>query len=147
MTIKLIRNSVFETNSSSCHSISLGASHVFNDTIVPDSEGNITLTPGEFGWEICDYTDAETKLQYAWTWAKNYAQDSDSAIEYLTNLVCEYTGAKAIAYTPDSCQWCKDGYIDHQSEDVMKDIFYDSVKLKEFLFCSGSVLHTDNDNH
>lgn len=48
---KLIRNSVFETNSSSTHSITIGSYTDF-DTIIPDYNGNITVPTMEFGWQI-----------------------------------------------------------------------------------------------
>lgn len=147
MSIKLIRNSVFETNSSSCHSISLSVNNVFDDTIIPDGNGVITVSPGEFGWEICQYTDAETKLSYAWTWAINYANSPDDAIDYLTKLVCEYTGATKIEYQQLQQGFANDGYIDYQSSDVMEDIFFDPLQLKQFLFSTNSILYTDNDNH
>ena len=47
--MKLIRNSVFETNSSSCHSISIGKSDVY-DSVTPDEDGIIRIKPMEFGW-------------------------------------------------------------------------------------------------
>jgi len=54
MKKRLIRQSVFETNSSSAHSISLGkdtGKQFLLDTLYPDQNGTITLTGGEFGWD------------------------------------------------------------------------------------------------
>lgn len=81
---KQIRYGVFETNSSSTHSISIGNfedkllnfiqkpdyeynedTGEFEDTTVYD--GNIHVTFGEFGWQEDTYNDVYTKLIYALT--------------------------------------------------------------------------------
>lgn len=50
---KVTRHGVFETNSSSTHSISIGS----NKPEYPDFKGEeITLEQGEFGWEIRRFT-------------------------------------------------------------------------------------------
>jgi len=64
MNKKLIRHAVFETNSRSCHSISISNSVEINDSIYPNEDGNIELTGGTFGWEVEDYNDADTKANY-----------------------------------------------------------------------------------
>lgn len=63
---KLIRKGVFETNSSSCHSLSIEKSDTTTvlDTIYPNEEGNVVLEGGEFGWEVEVYNDAYTKANY-----------------------------------------------------------------------------------
>ena len=49
--MRLIRNKVFETNSSSCHSISITSDMELNDIPTPDEYGNLFIESGEFGWE------------------------------------------------------------------------------------------------
>lgn len=68
--MKNIRNKVFETNSSSTHSISISAnSKGLYDTIVPENKV-ITLSGGKFGWEWSKFNDLLTKADYAYEYAK-----------------------------------------------------------------------------
>ena len=62
--MKTIRKSVFETNSSSTHSISIDDSGANYTSITPDRDGNIVLKGGQFGWEIGDFNDPLTKANY-----------------------------------------------------------------------------------
>ena len=73
--MKIYRTNVFETNSSSCHTISLGKdSKLFfaKDliSIIPDYQGNIKIKPiaVEFEWGFDKYNDAATKAIYMLYW-------------------------------------------------------------------------------
>ncbi len=64
-----IRQQVFETNSSSTHSISIAENSaefelIMDNTLIPDNHGYIRLNGGEFGWEWRRYNDALTKANY-----------------------------------------------------------------------------------
>ena len=71
--MKQIRNNIFETNSSSTHSISLTnmSSDILNfeqlDSYVDPADHYIHIEFGEFGWGYDEYVDAYTKLQYLLT--------------------------------------------------------------------------------
>lgn len=147
---KLIRKGVFETNSSSCHSLSIDNNADVLDTLYPNENGNIILKGGKFGWEEENYNDAKTKANYALLIAiGSYFDDND--IEYLENnvkyqmlkkVIEEQTGGKleldikSLSYS----------YIDHQSSDN-DEMFNSEEHLKMFIFNPKSVLYTDNDNH
>jgi hypothetical protein len=146
--MKNIRHKVFETNSSSTHSISIyDATHGLYDTIVPDSDGVITLTGGEFGWEWEKYNDALTKANYAAIFAAGDQQMTDMVVE----VIKDHTGAKevnlAINTTSIGPNW---SYIDHQSaraEGGDAGKAFDTPKtLKNFIFHPESWLFTGNDN-
>ncbi len=62
--MKNIRNNVFETNSSSSHSIVISRSNKCKDTIELNNDGCIVLTGGEFGWDWEMYHFAEDKANY-----------------------------------------------------------------------------------
>ncbi len=129
---KLIREGVFETNSSSAHSISLGkdtGKAFVLDTIYPDSNGNITIYGGEFGWEFDRHHDARTKASYALT--------SGVSLDLLRDIIMEQTGAKSVSF------WPGDGYVDHESVGVCPN---DLESLREFIFNKNSWLFTGNDN-
>ncbi len=139
---RLIRQKVFETNSSSAHSLSLGLSEskdfVF-DSLYPDEEGNIILTGGEFGWEYEKYNDALTKANYAAV-STFYGLDPD----LLKEVILEQTGANDvilnISSDDDSPNW---SYIDHQS---VGNCPRTKDELRDFIFNKNSWLFTGNDN-
>ena len=117
----VIRHGVFETNSSSSHSISLNFDTVDEKVInyvetLLDNEGKLHVECGEFNWEQETHRDFNTKLSYIVTGLMNKTED---------------------VYDPY-------GYIDHQSYSIFNDAF-DS--LEHYLFNPASILETDNDNH
>lgn len=153
--MKKIRLKVYETNSSSSHSI-----HISNEVAVYDSftvpdDGVLTITGySEFGWEIDDHSDPATKAIYAWLQAQYSGDDAFKHKKMVLDVIKAHTGAREvhIPYDPEA-DWDspRQGYIDHQStiyEDAtMGDIFETPVALKNFIFNPESFLHTDNDNH
>lgn len=138
-----IRNNVFETNSSSTHSISIRVGNQW-DTIIPDEEGKIYLNGGEFGWQWEKFNDALTKANYC---AVDYIYD-DFKIEMLKEIICEYTGAKEVImnFTTD---WNKPNrsYVDHGGSGSAEDAFCSKENLKNFLFNKSSWLFLGNDNN
>ena len=148
--IKLIRKNVFETNSSSTHSISVGHGDTY-DSITPYEDGIIYLEPEEFGWEQETYTATYTKLTYAYIYARDWTGDkSPQFMEVLKKVVCEHTGATDIKMNSStSFGYTNTGYIDHQSveDGNYHYLFEDEQTLKQFIFDPTSVLETDNDSH
>ncbi len=154
MTNKLIRNSVFETNSSSCHSISISSDDCVYDGITPSCDNKIVLKPMDFGWDITEYHDALSKLTYCWIYAQDWTgKESEKFHKILSDMVCEHTGADEIVMQMDyNNKWYPKGYygcIDHQSVECkdLHHMFYEPQKLKDFIFNPNSILQTDNDNH
>lgn len=173
---KLIRHKAFETNSSSCHSISISQSSdsakYLLDTLPINNDGNIVLTGGQFGWEERQYNDAETKTNYmaiyAMQWVKKkpiykYLNNEykevgfteDKTKEFMDTLkivILKQTGAKDVIFDIIN-DWNdktrEPSYIDHQSvEDREYDyVFEDPKLLRDFIFNKSSILKTDNDNH
>ena len=171
--MKTIRNSVFETNSSSMHAISFA-----ND------EPNVTLdkiyvsASGEYGWDIHDYEAPDEKLDYATVafmlTARNAVKSeleadvNDYIEEKLQNVAACFAKHGVIVefaedmYKVDIKRYGTNvyvdvdisGYIDHQSapyEDgdsaqVARWFAEDPEELFKFVF-NSSYIHTDNDNH
>lgn len=98
MKKKLIRSGVFETNSSSSHSVSIADENkdFVLDMIYPNDEGIIVLFGGEFGWDWFKHNDALTKANYA---AVAHKHNPDLVIE----VIKEQTGADhvVLAFTSD----------------------------------------------
>lgn len=142
-----IRSSVFETNSSSTHSIA-----------VPRSANNpsyISFHTDEFGWELyeadaADYfytaiyvtSDTEEELE------ENIKKLEDALKEHKINY--DYNEPKTHIwhdnYDGKDYLILDDGYIDHGGElkDFVRELLNDSDKLVRFL--SGGLVFTGNDN-
>lgn len=144
---KVTRRAMFETNSSSTHSITIVNGTA--DDKLPVRAGVCRIYPGEFGWEAEDYTDAATKASYCLTYAKNDGAP-DRLLKMLEEVIKEATGAEKVEFTERHSEFYPWGYIDHQSglteSDVCSEAFESKEKLKNFIFCSKSLLHTGNDN-
>ena len=133
---KLIRKGVFETNSSSSHSIAIASEdkEFVLDTIYPDQHGTIIVRGDEFGWDWFKHNDAETKASYA---AQQFTHDSN-ALETLEYVIKEQTGAKRVIF-----KGLNDGYVDHESYGIVGKSAYE---LKNFIFNKNSWLFGGNDN-
>ena len=133
---KLIRKGVFETNSSSSHSISLATEdkQFVLDTLYPDQNGIVTVSGDEYGWEWFKHNDAETKASYA---AQSFAND-DNQLEVLKEVIMEQTGAEDVKFVG-----LNDGYIDHDSYGIVPKT---RGELKNFIFNKNSWLFGGNDN-
>lgn len=143
----LIRHATFETNSSSCHSLSVARGAKVYDSLFPNEIGELIVTPNDFGWDQDTFTDAESKLAYVLLYLRDWTTGSkqENFTKILEDVILGHTGADSVRL------WPKDeGYIDHQSvEDNDLDYLFDDdgAQLKEFIFNPNSELTTDNDNH
>lgn len=59
-----VRRNVFETNSSSMHSLSIAKRGVTEYLHVDECTNKVVTEFGEFGWGYDEYNDPETKLSY-----------------------------------------------------------------------------------
>lgn len=176
---KQTRVGIFETNSSSAHSISIGevCAEDMMDKIIPDGEGIICLSGGDFGWGPEKYYDALTKAEYLAVWVRQYSGSKEKDRRMLDKVLKDQTGAKKIewGFTTDwdSERLSNRAYIDHQSDDVAREFFRYEMKqdgcdpktlmpimektgitrvqaaerIRQFIFNRGSILKIDNDNH
>lgn len=133
---KLIRKGVFETNSSSSHSVSIADENkeFVLDTIYPNQHGTIIVRGDEYGWDWFKHNDAETKASYA---AQQFANDSDM-LEKLEYVIKEQTGAERVIF-----EGLDDGYVDHDSVGILPRT---ASELKNFIFNKNSWLFGGNDN-
>lgn len=132
----LIRNGVFETNSSSCHSISISDEtqpFVF-DTIYPDLDGKITIKGGEYGRGVFTrHNDVKTKLSYALT-STLYGVDENM----LREIIQEQTGCDNIELlVSEDYNSPYFSYIDHDSIDIVPRT---KEELRNFIFNKNSWL-------
>lgn len=143
-----IRKGVWETNSSSSHSLSIADDSkpfIMDTSLLPDQHGKIRLTGGEFGWEWAKYNDAETKANYLAV----FCADQDDFKERLINVIKQQTGCTEVDFL-FSKDYTKSNwsYIDHQAlEDATPNgAFETDETLRNFIFNRNSWLFTGNDN-
>lgn len=137
------RKGVFETNSSSTHSITIVPGDYVPDKIPMAGDVCVVYT-GEFGWERETYHDAATKASYALTHAKSVNPDyGQGLLEMLTGVLLAGTGAACVKFRGGGGG---EG-IDHQSNGTASEAFASAESLRDFIFNPASVLETDNDNH
>lgn len=127
-----IRKGVFETNSSSTHSISLEQGNEW-DTIKADDDGIIRIYTRNFGWEWQTYNNARTKAEYCYT---DYVDQ-----DLLREVIQEFTGCEVEFCDDDECYG-----IDHQSSGIARYELKTKEKLTNFIFNKSSLLFTGNDN-
>lgn len=159
MTTK-IRRGVFETNSSSTHSLLISKDDSQMDGLTVE-DGICRVYGGEFGWGPEIHKDSVTKASYCLTWVKTVSIDEKKRqrfLDTLSKVIKKETGATTVVFRaiPRS-RWDDDealnwGYIDHQSiEDGEKSVgaaaFESAETLKNFIFNRKSLLIIDNDNH
>jgi hypothetical protein len=140
---KQTRHGVFETNSSSTHSITISKAEMLEQ--VDLSGQTLVLDGDEFGWEWRRYNDWETKANYCAQFlsrSQSYGEKAtvdEFRAEMLEEVIKEHTGASSVAVVPT-------GYIDHDSVHVANDAFKDEESLRNFIFNPNSYLFTGNDN-
>lgn len=129
-----IRNGVFETNSSSVHSICISKA--------PVSPNNKTIGfyLNEYGWENESYNAADY-LYTAMVLSDEYRDTN--CIEHLKNVLDKY-GVHYTMENPDSDSYY---YIDHFCEvyDFVDSVMADETLLLRTVF-GDSVVYTGNDN-
>lgn len=138
-----IRKNVFETNSSSVHSVCIA-----NGDRLINIPSSVFFTFGEFGWEVRTLYSVEEKASYLYQAIFDTTEDNEWLREkYIENIkqFCENNGVEC-----DFQEYSKDvyGYIDHP-EDL--NVFVDTVCSDEYmflkyLFSPDSFIRTANDN-
>ena len=145
--MKTIRKSIFETNSSSTHTLVITNSDILN------LQDSLSFKFGEFGWEFEEYSTPEERASYMWTYFvyEYYDYDKKSyekAYEWRDKII-DILESKGIECYFDDPETEDTGYIDHGFE--LKGLFEDMIdndnaQLMRYLFGSGTAIYTGNDN-
>lgn len=152
-----IRLNVFETNSSSSHSLTVTAGDLVETPFDVDTlrRGVVEVGMSEYGWEWQRYYTARNKLSYLLTQVLRYhgnvptgtnagvtkelCEEHDE-LAMMVRVVKDYTGCD-LHFVADSS-----GYIDHESAGEGMELFRSEDQLKQFLFSASSFVQTGNDN-
>lgn len=147
---KQIRQGVFETNSSSTHSICIA-----KDVNI-ETPSSIHFEFGEFGWECNTLYSTEEKASYLYTglMGNEREKDFEKIVAILKSEGIEVTFEEPVykKYTfegNDGTEYIDNGgYVDHSDEmtDFLDAICEDEGKLMRYLFSDLSFIITGNDN-
>ena len=137
-----IRNGVFETNSSSTHSIVLVDKNVEPGLFVD-------FSMGEFGWSFDKLTTTDEKASYLYTAAcclynRDVYQDLyEVLVKYGVECTCSVPAVKDKKYG-----WINNGYVDHVdgTEEFVNRMMTHEHALIRYLFSDQSFVVTGNDN-
>lgn len=143
--MKTIRNGVFETNSSSTHSICISKQDV-DITSLPKS---IKFELDDFGWAVEEVNRANYLYTAICSIDSSHLFDRESWIEFITETLAEFN-IDVMFETPkynSDYRYLQNGGIDHghNLSDFLTALYNDKMKLLRYLF-SDSHVYTGNDN-
>ena len=143
--MRQIRRSVFETNSSSVHTLQIINTGLKLSNLKINKDGIIEVEFGSFDNEYRIYNTQYEKLQYLLSfigYENYYLEDfyNSYCFQNVRDAVCEYAKAKDIVIVGD-----KEPYIDHQSADTCVIDLYDKDEIINFVFNEYISLRTDCD--
>lgn len=155
-----IRKNIFETNSSSTHSLVISKKDRGYDYNLPvDEEGVLTISFGEFGWgpEILKYP--HEKLSYLITDRNSIHYDwqnppSEKEFEYMLSQdkrvqeIIEVVKSccpevKEVKYEFGDNKYNPLGYVDHQSQGTS---YESDLSIEDIIFSNKVIIMIDNDN-
>lgn len=138
-----IRNGVFETNSSSTHSICI-AKDV--ELTIPRS---LHFSFGEFGWACDTLQSVDEKASYLYTglFASDMKDEIEQIVATLTSKGIDVTCEEAV-YVDGNSYAENEGYVDHANEltDFLSAVCSDEDRLMRYMFSDLSFIITGNDN-
>ena len=150
-----VRKNIFETNSSSIHSLVIGNN---NENIYENLPSEIYFNGGEYGWENEVYNDIENKANYLYTGiVKNNLVDElvpkikDILSKWNITPIFQETYKKVFYDNTMSDDFRNNEefyYIDHSYalQDFLNTVCNNEELLMNFLFSDGSFIETGNDN-
>lgn len=150
-----IRKGIFETNSSSVHSIQISKD---NDDFLNNLPEKLGFTGGEFGWEWCNYIDYQNKFNYLVIGIESWANTPEEFNAYWSKICSILNKWNIEVEFPEVVQ--KPGYIelsrtkygycyiDHVNElgRFIEKVVNDETLLMTYLFSPTSYVSTGNDN-
>lgn len=146
--MKNIRRGMFETNSSSTHTIIITNSKTEPGLVVD-------FRIGEFGWEREDYYDINSKASYIYTLAcallgRDVYPDFCAMLKkYGVQCMCSRPPRiHTSTYKGETFSYLDNGYVDHDYEgrEFVDAIMSDEDRLIRYLFSNESFVVTGNDN-
>lgn len=140
-----IRKSVFETNSSSTHSICISKQ---KPARIPDI---IHFGIGKFGWQWQTLYGQE-KADYLYTMIleqSNHRESMQKLVRLLDKIGVQYQFEEPVFGKIGKFEFLENGYVDHAAEgtDFVNAVLHSQSRLERYLFSDGSFVKTGNDNN
>ena len=136
---RTVRRSVFESNSSSMHSISIIGGDRMNKFLPVSDDGKVHIQYGEFGWGYNVLKTPSQKTSYLIT-------DQRESHDLIKQAVKDYAGLELVIEEKPS-NFYPEGYVDHQSSGTSSKYCRDVETIKDFIFNDKYTIIIDNDNH
>jgi hypothetical protein len=148
-----IRKGVFETNSSSVHTLAISP----DNYVAKSYPEKLKFACGEYGW-MYEYLDSpEEKASYLWTylatqyckWGDNKALEEGLDLKQKIVDTLASHGIEAVfENVEEGTSYYDYGYVDHAYDwgDTLINIINDPDRLMTFLFDSNTYIVTCNDN-
>lgn len=142
-----IRRNIFETNSSSTHSIVIGNN---GQDIYKELPEKLEFHGGEFGWEHETYYDTQSKANYLYTsivWCGGEI-DVDDAIDRIRKILAKWDIEAEFEKLNENGEFYGWSYVDHgyENKDLVKELITNEELLMNYLFSENSSVETGNDN-
>lgn len=163
---RVMRSNVWETNSSSMHTVTIQGKRNINQYYRVDDMIEVSLD--EYGWNGYPCDDFMSKLAYAMSmvlhteypgfssYDDDFVVDQDTLEELpgyklLIDAIREHGYCEKIVIKRRDGAYFPYGYIDHQSCEYyssLRDFLDDwNVDAEQFLFADNVTVWIDNDNH
>lgn len=129
---KKLRSGVFETNSSSAHSISLKRREFVFDPLIPDRNGDIIVVQDEYALDDFKFNDSSQKLSYLFS---HLGDEDKSKIKIVSDVIYNTTHCNNFDYE----EALLENYVDHESVGILNELFdldygIAFINIKNFIF-------------
>lgn len=140
-----IRRGLFETNSSSTHSIVIGNN---GQDIYANLPERVEFRGGEFGWEHELYYDMQSKANYLYTSIVWCEHDTNEAVNKIRNILSKWNIEVDFEELNEKGDFKRFAYVDHgyENNDLVQKLCNDETLLMNYLFSDNSYIETGNDN-
>jgi len=138
--MKKTRQNVFETNSSSTHSICIAQN---TEVTLPES---VHFEFGEFGWENDTLSSVTEKASYLYTGM--VANDKLEEFNMMTKMLSDKGIRVSAQEKAEGGSYWDQGYVDHSGDlvDFLDRVIENEDALINYLFSDLSFVITGNDN-
>jgi hypothetical protein len=165
--MRAARRSVFETNSSSTHSVTISKGGLLTTPTLNKHGNKVVVYFGQFGWGPGKLVSQKDKLSYLCTvWVEKEGRingfEKTKGYKLIDKAIAEYCNCDGIVIgsrmsmsvaAPDGKPYTyfdHEGYIDHQSLERYKDVEdflkQNNTDVINFVFNPNIVVNIDNDN-
>ena len=142
-----VRKGLFETNSSSVHSIVIGNN---GEDIHKGLPTTLEFYGGEFGWEHEVYTDTDSKASYLYTSIVNCRSyiDVEDTLKRIKQILEKWNVKAVFEELDENNDFRGFCYVDHACNNIelINELTTNEDLLMNYLFSSGSSVETGNDN-